>query len=195
MKIKTAFDIGQTIYLVSVTDRMERGPCPICDGAGKITATDKRGDTHTVDCPAASYYSSHRPLGFAACHHGKVDIAMGSVFEIRSDMVGQVRVEVGGLSCNTNMSDHDDQTFKREESVMCYGTGIGSGNLFYVGEGHGGTRIFATEEEARTWAEEEVAVRDALRLQENTALGVDSEDGVPGGNEPPLRWWYTLESR
>ena len=181
MKIKTAFDIGQTIYLVSVTDRMERGPCSICDGAGKITATDKCGGTHTVDCPAASYYL---PRGLAACRHGEVDIAMGSVFEIRSDKVGQVRVEIGGVNVHSGMADHEDQTFKREESVMCYSTGIGGGSVFYVDEDRGGTRIFATEEEARTWAEAEVAVRDALRLQENTAPGVDSEDGVPEGNEP-----------
>ena len=165
MKLKTAFDIGQTVYRASVTDRMERGLCPICDGAGKIDATDKRGKPHTVECPAASYAASKRPPGVVACRSGQVDIAMGSVFEIRSDMVGQIKIEIGGLSGNTNMDDHSGQTFEREECVMCYGTGIGSGSLFYVGEGHGGTRIFATEEEAKAWAEGEVAVRDVLRLE------------------------------
>lgn len=162
MKIESAFELGQTIHLASVSDQMEHEPCPICDGTSHINATDEVGGTHRLDCPASAHSSRHRPDGAEQCRRGRIDVRMGSVLRIRVLTVGKITIEHGGLSGKSNMDSHAGQTFERHESVMCYETGIGTGNVWRLEASHG-SRPFATDDEAREWGEAEVDRRNANR--------------------------------
>ena len=167
MELKTTFDIGQTVFQAAVGREMETRTCPVCGGKGQLKTTAEDGSEHWVDCPMSKTMMTEDQQ----CRSGKVNVGMRHKAEpIRPLTVGKIHVEYGGLGPRgdrsfSNMGTHEDQSYECEESVMCYETGVGSGNVYdiepRVGE-RGGRGVFATEDEAASWAEALVEKCDAL---------------------------------
>ena len=167
MKLETPFNIGQTIYYAGFKRVMEMRPCVVCGGSGRVDIIGADGSKHKVRCPAANFDYDHEEK----CRDGEVKV--GICFEaepIRVLTVGQIQMRYGGLvepdgedRTFHNIGEHEHQSYEREDGVMCYETGIGSGSVYRTEprEGDdGGSAIFATEEAALKWVAGQVTVRN-----------------------------------
>lgn len=171
MDLKTTFDIGQTIFRAVVRREIDTRICPVCGGKGELKTTAEDGSEHWVDCPMSKMATPKDQR----CYSGKVNVGVRHKAEpIRSLTVGLICVEHGGLGpCGdrsfSNMGTHEDQSYGREESVMCYETGVGSGSVYNIEprvNERGGWSVFATEDEAVRWAEALVEKCDTLLQSE-----------------------------
>ncbi len=129
-----------------------------------MDAIAEDGSEHSVPCPNGRKHDTPD-----ACWQGRIKVGLRYALNIERMTVGRVRVVVGSIGGFSNMGGHDDQTNEREEEVMCYETGIGSGSVYTVEPREYGDSIwclFADEDEAQTWADEQIASK-------NTALGVE----------------------
>lgn len=159
MNISTKFDIGQSVYQVTVSRIIEDLPCPVCGGEGSMTTTAVDGSEHRVGCPNDRYFTRDSAQD-TRCHSGRIHVGLRHTREVapRRLTVGQIRIQVGA---------------DPEERVMCEETGVGSGTLHdvepqpvdYRSRGHH-YGIFGTHEEAVEWG-------DAVVAECNRLLGVE----------------------
>lgn len=163
--IYSDYEIGDIIHPASVERILETRPCPVCDGTSHLETTDHVGGLHEVPCP-------NRTLPWddpSKCRHGQTDagtrhFAAGP----RELTIGRIQVTVGGLDAphGSNMGGARYQTNGHATTVMCYETGIGSGNIWTPGRetlalnGRGASKVCHTAAEAVEWGDAMVKYLD-----------------------------------
>jgi len=131
MNIKTKFDCGDTVWLISrnMSKRFEK--CKVCDGTGYIVVVKTNIE---LSCPTCR-------------GQGGQNVCGGMEWQVTTPKtIGQVSVMYRAAVGNSNRRDDNIslQEEQREEMYMCHETGIGTGCQYAV------TEVFATSDEAQT---------------------------------------------
>ncbi len=128
MIIETKYNVGDTVYAGKAEWGQTHVTCPVCAGTEKWTVT-AANDSWEADCQTCYWTRFH--------HSGPDGTVKKST---RTAMVEQLTI--GSVQLDTN----GDEGHK----YMCVETGVGSGRVYYE------KSLFATREEAQSFAESEV---------------------------------------
>lgn len=129
MNIKTKFELNDKAWLIRQEPLKIWKPCAGCNATGKI----KLADSSETACPK--------------CYGRKGETVWGKqAWQVaRCLTVGQVNVRIESIVPDgifDNEGHYDESAITREESYMCYETGVGSGSNWKA------DNLFAIESEA-----------------------------------------------
>ena len=141
---RSRYDIGDTVWGVSIRPAQYRERCVVCNGSGRAKI---EGHPHlTTGCPVRE------------CYDGYISIAAGKQFELRQLTIGSIRIEVN-LPMLVSETVTVSECRRSEVKYMCRETGVGSGRLWDE------ENLFRSREEAEAIARRRGAVRvDELEL-------------------------------
>lgn len=124
------FYIGQKVWLASTQTKIDKWPCPDCKDSREWITTSPAGEHFFIECPRCTGYS---PRSLPSLNR------LRNASDVHSYTIGSVRLD-------TAARNQDECV-----SYMCHETGVGSGSIYY--EGNGGRGLYASLEEAQKAAD------------------------------------------
>jgi len=118
MNLKSAYDLGQRVWLIRNRREEYRDPCGFCGGTGKINGADG-AKRHCPECFGRGGKRAWRPTKWLV--DGQLTIG-----EVRI----KVRCDGPAVDGHEMFDNFGEQKAMREVDYMCRETGIGSGSVW-----------------------------------------------------------------